>query len=321
MSEPPYHLRTNKHVERLLFVELLDKIRNSLSVSIDSYPYIGLGGPYLADFALMQNKFQFQKMTSLETKRSVRNRQKFNLPHCRVDTTEKSTARFVGEYEGKEPLIAWFDYSSPDWVEQVHEFCDLVHKAPSLSIVKATLACNSRSSGPLRSGGLAERAKRLTAMFGDYGPFSEEEVRSENFPLTMHAILRQAIGARLGDSVEHAAATLASFIYDDGTPILTVSLVIGKRAEIDTLMASSKLDNWEFAGLDWSEPIIIDVPILTLRERLAIDQHLPDASIKEILESVKLAIAGDLVSTKRALKQYVTFHRYVPFFANISTSY
>jgi hypothetical protein len=63
---PAYHLRTNKAVERLLFIELLRRLDRALSRPIAQYKYVGLGGPYLEDFNLLHATFGNNEMTSLE---------------------------------------------------------------------------------------------------------------------------------------------------------------------------------------------------------------------------------------------------------------
>src|SRR5258706_16377823 len=94
-TSPAYHLRTNKAVERLLFLELLRKLDGSLPRRIRLYEYVSLGGPYLEDFALVHAAFKNRHMTSLEVNEHVRTRQVVNLPYSCIDLTIDSTTDFV----------------------------------------------------------------------------------------------------------------------------------------------------------------------------------------------------------------------------------
>jgi hypothetical protein len=319
MSEPPYHLRINKYVERHLFVELLKRVGAALPMAIADYPYVGLGGPYLADFALLQDEFGFLQMTSLETESHVRRRQQFNLPHCRVAASKRSTNDFVESFAGTKPAIVWFDYSRPLWAEQIEESCDLIAKMSSLSIFKITLACVTGPTGPLGRGATEERIGRFNEMFEDYGPFSGEAIIPTNLPRTLYGILKKTIAYRLGDNPNHTAKTLASFAYNDGTPILTVALAVGAITAIDGLIQKSGMRSWSFADLNWRGPRLIDVPVLTFRERLAIDRLLPDANAQVILNTIDLALSQRKTEVIGALEQYIKYRKYMPFFVDIRT--
>ena len=51
MRHPPYHLRTNKAVDRLLLVELL----RVLEANGGPFSYYSLGGPFLEDLRVMDH--------------------------------------------------------------------------------------------------------------------------------------------------------------------------------------------------------------------------------------------------------------------------
>jgi hypothetical protein len=304
-------------VERRLFVDLLKYIGPSLPVPLANYPYVGLGGPYLADFALLQDELGFAQMQSLETDSHVHKRQKFNIPHCRIAASRKSTGDFADAFVPRKPTIVWFDYSKAEWDVQIAESCDLMAKLPSLSIFKITLACVASRSGPLGRGTREERAHKLHELFEDYGPFEEEDITRNNLPKTLYGVLQKVVAYRFADNPHHAIKTLASFVYDDGTPILTVSLAVGEADHIDALIRKSQLHKWDFADLDWSGPKLINVPVLTLRERLAIDRLLPDTTPEAIFAEVKVALSAAKRENILALAQYAKYRKYAPLFVDI----
>jgi hypothetical protein len=108
--DPAYHLRTNKQVERALFTDLLRRIAPHLGTAPENCSYVGMGGPYLEDFAVIQTVMGCKKMTSLEISPHVVRRQEFNQPHCRITLTKMSSGEWVHQYKpDASPVVVWFD--------------------------------------------------------------------------------------------------------------------------------------------------------------------------------------------------------------------
>jgi hypothetical protein len=317
---PAYHLRTNKAVERLLFVELLRKLDRTLNKPIAKYRYVSLGGPYLEDFALIHNTFGNQAMTSLEIKKEVRTRQLINQPHSRVDLTLDSTTDFVDKYQpGRTPLIAWFDYEHVAWKAQILESCALLQKLPSMSVFKITLPCSTSwlGGGDQKDPQLAKAAK-LSSEFSDYGSFIAADVNKDQICKTVYRILRRAIADAVPDTKNRCVRSLASYSYDDGTPILTVAMIIGPVGEISAVMNDLDLADWPFSDLSWNGPKEIAIPSLSAREKMAVDRLLPDASARKVVGKLKLRLAEDFEKSVAAMANYVQFYRHVPQFLRVT---
>lgn len=320
-QSPAYHLRTNKAVERLLFLELLRKLDRSLPRTISRCQYIGLGGPYLEDFAMIHATFGCNDMLSLELKEHVCKRQRINRPHSQVTVTRMSTGTFVEEYVPKsKPVIVWFDFEWPAWKQQLAESCDLLQRLPLFSLFKITLAGKTEWLGG--GGGrdpLASRADKLSKMFGDYGPFAAKDLNEKSIATTLYFICRRAVGDAVPDTEARCVRSLASYEYTDGTPILTMTMVVGPSHALDELINNSELHSWRFADLGWSGPIKIAVPALSLREKLAVDQLLPHASGQTVLRKVKLSLSEDYKDSLELINNYVDFYRHVPQFVRMTT--
>lgn len=320
-AAPAYHLRPNKGVERLLFVELLRRLEKSLPRPVSDYIYVGMGGPYLEDFHLMHASFGNRKMISLEIARHVLTRQKLNMPHTCVDLTLDSTADFAEGYRtGRRPLLIWFDYTQLEWKAQYSECCTLIGKLPPMSIFKVTFACSTAKLGGGREQDpLAIKATRLSEMFPGLGPFATEDLSRNMFPATMYRIFRKIIAESVPDTKHRVVRSLAGFHYDDGTPILTITLIVGKPKPLDKLVANRSLKNWPYADLDWAgPPRRIDIPHLSLRERLAIDQLLPSAKGRTILRKLKLRLVPKDEDAEKILDGYVEFYRHIPQFLRMA---
>jgi hypothetical protein len=318
-TSPAYHLRTNKAVERLLFLELLRKLDGKLALPIASYKYVSLGGPYLEDFMLVHTAFGNRSMVSLETKKHVRTRQVINLPYSRIDLTLDSTRRFVDKYStGNIPLVVWFDYEWQDWKGQLSESCDLLQKLPLFSIFKLTLTGKTDWLGTGGSDPLRVKADKLGAMFADYGPFEPSEVNQDSICRTLYSICRRAIAQAVPDTGRRAVRTLAAYEYNDGTPVLTITMIVGPLNDIRRIVADAALPDWPYAVLNWRTPKNIDVPHLGLRERLAIDKLMPDADARAIVKRLKLRLSDNYWSSVQAINNYKEFYKYVPQFLRVS---
>lgn len=317
---PAYHLRTNKGVERLLFLELLRKLDGKLPTPVMNYEYVGMGGPYLEDFAAIHGMFGNLRMTSLEIHKHVRTRQAINRPNSRVYLTPYSTADFVASYKPRRwPLLGWFDYEWPDWMKQISESCDLLRQLPELSIFKITLSGRTDwlDEGAARDP-MVFRAEKLSAMFADYGTFAADRVNRDSICDTLYSIFRRAVADAVPDTSQRRARSLASYRYDDGTPILTVTLILGPPDKLNRVISGAKLEDWPFADLNWGGAKQLAVPNLSIREKLAVDSMLPDAATKTVLSKLKLRLSGDYGECVRAMENYVQLYRHVPAFVRVT---
>jgi hypothetical protein len=300
-----------------LFAELLRKL-DSTQTPFSDYTYVGLGGPYLEDFNLLQSTVGNKKMISLETEPMVITRQRLNQPHCRVELTLDSTTKFVRKYYGRTPLIVWFDHSKPEWQEQITDCCDLLRKLPPMSIFKITFSASTKHlADGSQPDTMESRAEKLNEQFRDFGPFNSNHLQKRNFPNSLYGIFKKAIQDSVPDTAKRAVRSLASYKYDDGTPILTITCIVGPIDKIDLLIAEKRLKSWPFADINWRGPVEITIPHLSFRERMAIDRLLPDASARTIVRKLGLRLAEDYEESVKIISDYILFYKHVPHFVRV----
>jgi len=314
---PAYHLRTNKAVERLLFLELLhrlDRVFGELqATSISDYTYVGLGGPYLEDFNLIHSTFGNRKMISLELQKDVLTRQAINQPCSQVSLTNLSTRKYINDLRlSRTPSIVWLDYSSQSWIEQLTECLDLIPKLAPMSILKVTLTGNTRKLG----NNVTERAHKLSEMFADYGPFQTADVKPETICATLFSIFRRSLADAAPDTHWRAVRSLASYEYNDGTPVLTITMVVGPIVKVEA--TTEAIEQWPFSAVNWNDPRMIDVPPLSLREKLAVDRLLPGAHARTVINSLNLRFADTYEDSIAAMANYVDLYRFVPHFVRMA---
>jgi len=115
VKHPPYHLRPNKAVDRLFFVEAIKRLDRL--ADLKEYTYYGLGGPYLEDFRLLYEMCpEVKKMVSIEENEDTFRRQEFHLP-CGILRLEKTKFKsFLAGYEANdENSIFWLDYTGLEY--------------------------------------------------------------------------------------------------------------------------------------------------------------------------------------------------------------
>ena len=106
---------------------------------------------------------------------------------------------------------------------------------------------------------------------------------------------------------------VSSFYYSDGAGMMTLTGIVCDDARADVVERA--FGDWDFANLKWNPPKVIDVPVLSTRERLHIQHLLPSHSHpgKTLREAMGYLIGDNVSKTECALEQYAAFHRYSPY--------
>lgn len=321
MSTPPYHLRTNKAVERALFVELLRKVINFQGGTYDEWEYLGFGGPHMEDFNFLARAFDFSKLTSLEKDQWVHSRQKINCSASNINPTNSNTEDFLEELSRKpreqKGMVLWLDYTggAEDWLKHIDEFTEYIITLPKPTIAKITLVASRpqehRNSSP------SNIVTWLNSTFGDYGPYIESETSKLTLYKSAYQILKKRLASNLGYEDAFSIHPLAAYFYCDTSPILTVTLLSSESGNSDSILQGLKSNAWPYLNTNWEEPHVINVPDFTIRERLAVERCLPHSSVESIQETLQVSFDENPEESTNALKQYILFKQHIPFFHQI----
>ena len=144
----PYHLRTKKYIERLLFCELLQAV--SSEVDLSSHLYISMGGPFLSDHKVMETSINIERLLSIEKERYVVPRQEFNKDSEKITCKQMDTAELVmnfssilQDYDNAENVIVWLDYAkAKERHAQITEFGNLLSQLKNRDIIKISVNCS-----------------------------------------------------------------------------------------------------------------------------------------------------------------------------------
>jgi hypothetical protein len=213
----------------------------------------------------------------------------------------------------------WFDYEWQDWKQQITESCDLLRKIPSMSIFKITLTGKTDwLGGTGEREPLVAKEDSLSRLFPDYGPFETSDVKTASICSTLYQICRRAIADAVPDTQQRCVRPLAAYEYNDGTPVLTITFVVGELDNVQGLIRAVDLQDWQFAILDWRPPKEIAIPFLGLRERLAVDRLMPNARPRAVVKTLKLRLSKDYWESVRTIQNYMDFYRQVPQFLRVN---
>jgi hypothetical protein len=332
---PAYHLRPNKAVDRLLFLELIRTLE--LRYSLARHSYIGFAGPFIEDFRIIAQAFPKLKMISVESDSEIIKRQKFHLCSRRMTLCEGYFKEFLAtSYPTDSPTITWTDYTDMKR-DCLLEISDIARKSVPRSMLRVTV----RAETPLykalhlyhRPLSLPfqkkkefeafsadfERNMRVEGVAYDDSLFVWDNFREKEYP----TLIRKMIISVIEASCTHPKRFLPihSVKYSDGTIMLSVTGIFCLDEELKELQSHfrrSGLSNYKYNG---QEEERIDVPVLTIKERLHLEPHLPskDETGKTCHGLLGYSVEGNGEDTLSMYKmqQYEKYYRFFPYFGKL----
>jgi putative O-methyltransferase len=310
MRQPPYHLRPNKAVDRLTLIEAIKYIIN-LGVSLSDYTYYTLGGPHLEDCRLIYEFYPEIKMISVEENEDIFKRQDFHLPCGTLDIRQGQFKSFLTEYDPKdEKSIFWLDYTRFE-PGNFEDFMVLLGKATPYSIIKVTMRAEPRDYFNKKW-----KVQEFQNRFGAYLPRPETRppATGKGFAFLVQTMLRIASQKTLSSATPLTFQPISSFRYSDGTSMFSLTGIVCQRDQQGRVIEA--FNRLQFSNLTWASPRLIDMPILSTKERLHLQRLLPcgPGAGAILRQSLGYLIDDDQESTEMKLQQYADFHRYYPYF-------
>jgi hypothetical protein len=314
MKHPPYHLRPNKAIDRFMLIEAIRCLEKLYSLS--KYTYYSLGGPYLEDFRMLYEYCPEVAMTSIEMDLETYKRQKLHLPCRHLKLMHVPFKSFLAQYESRNRMsIFWLDYVGLSY-SAMDDFMELLTKVADGSVIKITLRAQPTDySDP----DAAIEIKKRSEFHSEFeallpSPACDPPRDLEGFAYLVQEMLQIACQKALPSVCGRVFQPLSSFCYTDGVGIFTLTGIVcpkNKQRKIQSLFAS-----WQFKNLSWRRPTRIDVPVLSTKERLHLQRHLPCLGNAGVRLSNALGYLVDETRRKslRKMKQYALFHRYYPYF-------
>ncbi|MDH5561755.1 MAG: hypothetical protein OEY59_12980, partial [Deltaproteobacteria bacterium] len=258
MKHPPYHLRLNKAVDRLLLIEIINRL-SSLK-KLTNYTYYGFGGPFLEDFRLLYEHCPGLNMVSIERDEETFKRQHFHLPCNKITLSLSEMTDYINQLDvpDKDGSVVWLDYTDLK-PQAFDDFGSLLTTLNVNSVVKVTLQSSQKS--------YENKQKEFKNEFSEFIPESLDYPRSNlDFAHLLQKMLRIATQKNLQGENDLVFQPLESYYYKDSCGMFSFTGIICCEKDVKKIKKIFKeLPN---AFFEWQCPKIIDVPALSTKERL-----------------------------------------------------
>ena len=327
-STIPYHLRQNKAVERNLFTELLTRVGRVRNIS--DYEYIGFGGPFMEDHKALHAALRMGQMHSIEREENTFLRQTFNYPakfiklHCKPSDEFFRTHNFSGK-----GTVVWLDYTSAeDLNSQINEFHGVVAKLDTFDVAKITLNASTLGLGAFPDTPERQKAEKrrevLQNRIPSYVPadLNDKDLQTKNYPHTLQRCVQNSLHDLSTRNTELYFHPLSSFSYADGQTMLTITGMVFKAsddAKVEKFIADSRLDQWPYSNLEWAPPMPINMPALSAKERMKLDECLPieEGTVNNPADHLKKHLGFRPGADDGELANYAKYYRQYPHFSRV----
>lgn len=331
----PYHLRQNKHVDRQLFIELLSHVDRVTPIS--KALYISFGGVFFEDFKLVHQVFGTRNLLSIEQLDWVHRRQRHNRPYGCVRCKKMTSRELVNSIDAirgarRPHIVCWLDFADANKAARRSQLEDIeifTKKATHLDVLRVTVNANPASLGakrPAEEGAETietldqRRLEKLRNEFGDKlkREVDPADVSREGFPRCCIEMIKNAIHSGLKTSPDLMFQPLGAFTYADSQhTMLTLTGVFLSEKAADNFLRQTRIKKCEFASLTW-QPIHINVPLLSLREKLLLDKAFGGRKgAAEVAADLGFQFDAKPEVSESMLGSYFQFHRYYPHFHRI----
>jgi len=316
----PYHLRTNKAIERRIFFDLLGNL--ALGRDLKNYKYISLGGPMLADHQALHHELGLTKLVSIERDSAVLTRQDFNKPYSCIECMEGSTSEYINNFNESDPVIIWLDYTDTKWGVQLNDCSSLIENLKEYDIFKVTFNANPDSLKgnsaitPLEAFQTKANCTQLSANLT-----ANDVSGMDRFALTISEMFMRATEDAIGLE-ELVYVPLTQFRYiDNRHQMLTITGIIlpeDDEKSLRSLLTDSHLENWQYMAKSWKDIQEINVPDITLKERAEINRHLPCEGNEFDLDVLPFKLDKNARKAKSKIDNYIKYYRFIPNFQRIA---
>lgn len=312
-----YQLRPAKSVERKMLRDLFAKL-----IPFDNlkkYQYIGFGSHYFTDFILFHKSLHINKMISIERDDTSKNKYIFNQPFKCIQLEFGDSNSILPELDLQQPSILWLDYDKRFNPNMLNDIDTFTQNCSSGSIL--LLSFNSQPHKPAalkqeynseEEAGLFER-KIIEEVTERYFPvdFKEQGIRkwSNYSNLIRKSIISRIIDTLHGRNIgseKFFYKQLCFFNYQDGVEMTTVGFIFFTEQDLHKYEACNFNDLDYFS--DSSEPYLIEIPNLTLKEIKTLMQNMPKVDKKNLPKGV---------FTDKDIEIFQKIYKYFPTFMDV----
>ncbi len=327
-----YALRPHKFVDRRVFVEVLTRYSNFRR--IEDYVYVGLGSFAMEDHKMIHAAFETPILISLETNSEVVARQRFNAPLACIKPSQYSTDDFVVRKEKifrefrvnpAANAIVWFDMTDASSI-RVHldTFGQLLRVSEIGDVLRITVDVDGKTLG--RSATEETQKDLQERRFANLQELLGEQLKP--------GATANALGKRLGvaEIILHAFRIVSEdafrevksrrfepislTTYADGHRMLSVTGILIEPDRLEACRRQMHLQSVPGGVNSWDELVSIQIPQLTVWEKLTLDRSVHKKSPSQLAKELKFRL-HETISTSELLSGYAKFQRFYPSFRHV----
>jgi hypothetical protein len=294
-AQVDFRIRPSKAVQRHMIVETCRRL--AAFAPLSEYQYVGFGGLEFIDFDLMHRALGLSEMFSIESNTYELARYRFNSPFKAVKILPGRASDQLGVIDWGRLSIVWLDYEQQldeEVIRDVELLCGRLQPGSALFVtVNAT--------PPTRIEG---RRSELVQMIGEAripSNVTDESLAKWGLADAQHRVLTDLITAYLRDRPVRAEwMQVLAIRYADDARMQTVGGIVAAPA-IRQVLETCRFKDLDFVRLADEAPLAVRVPMLTAKERRALEEQLPIGDAKQ------LDVPGLSESDKSA---YLQIYRY-----------
>jgi hypothetical protein len=141
-------------------------------------------------------------------------------------------------------------------------------------------------------------------------------MKEDNYPDVLSGAFQRVVAEAMKESPSLIFQPIGSYVYKDTSQMMTLTGIVLEAEQLDNFIEQTGLRTFDLAGLDWKLQRI-EVPDLSLREKLLLDRTIFNKSAPEIEAAMEFRLDEDPEDSIRMIESYMKFYRYYPNFHRI----
>lgn len=278
MADVRYLTRPAKAIQRRMIVDACRRL-GPFGAPAD-YEYIGFGALEFVDFHLMRRGVGVMRMTSIEHDVVRSDRYEFNRPYGDVDVLIGSAGDRLSDVDWSGLRIVWLDYESGLEEDVLGDVAQISQRLQPGSVL--IVSVNAEPARPMD-----QRRKKLAEEVGEWRlpeGTTDESLAKWGWADAQRQILADALTSDLaGRGDGSRLRQLFDFRYADGARMQTYGGVVLIPA-LERAADSCRFEDLDFVRSEGQLPVVIEVPVLTAKERHHLDRQFPiaDGAVPEL---------------------------------------
>lgn len=258
---------------------------------------------------------------SIERDQSALTRQIFNKPFSCITCSNESTSNFITNYNEEEPVIIWLDYTDTKWKKQFSECESLIANLKESDILKVTFNANP---DVLKN----DSGKTLLEVFkskANHHLLNENLIENDvqtmiNFAKTINDFFCTITESILSDEGLFFYPLLQFRYIDDRHQMITITgIILSENSNFPEIFNGYNAHtNWLYSHTEWGDIHEINVPVLTQKEKYAINQLLP-LNGKIDISQLPFILDKNKITAEKMIENYIKYYRYIPNFQRAAT--